>query len=700
MRVDYGNAEHSEASLAANWWTQFARWFAEAAAAAVTEPNAMVLATADPAGRPSSRTVLLKGYDERGLVFFTNYESRKGRELIANPQASVVFPWYPLRRQVVVCGQVQVVQRAESEAYFASRPRESALGAWASAQSTVVPDRAALDAAWADVARRFPPDEPVPTPPFWGGFRLVPRDGGVLAGPDRADARPAALPARRRALAGREAGPVTSVDEIEDPAPTPPAPDASAPTAPARDASKPAAPPPPAGWRRFAIDPRPLRHPAYRRVFVGNAASFFGTQFTAVAVPVQMYALTHSTLWVGLLGLAGLGPLLVFALWGGALADALDRRRLLLVSSTLMWLMTLGLLLQALLRLGSPGLLLVLVAVQSAAVAVAMPTRSAIIPRLVEEDEVAQANTLGYTASTAASVFGPLVAGVIVSGHDVAWAYAVDALSFTVALWATLRLPALPPAHSNGAGRRGGWADVAFGLRYLTRTPVLLLSFAVDIAAMVLAMPRALFPAAADGRFAGAPNAVGLLFAAIALGSVLAGLTSGWIARVRRQGVALVLAVVAWGLAVAASGWVHSLWLAVAFLALGGAADLISAVYRQTILQTYAPDELRGRMQGVFTAVVAGGPRLGDLRAGAMAAPVLGLGVAGSWVIGGIAASVVALVLAVCFPALLRYTPATANRAAALPAAPPPAAVPPEAAPPPEAVPAGATAAEAGANRG
>jgi MFS family permease len=410
-----------------------------------------------------------------------------------------------------------------------------------------------------------------------------------------------------------------------------------------------------AGWRRFAIDPRPLRHPAYRRVFVGNAASFFGTQFTAVAVPVQMYGLTHSTLWVGLLGLAGLVPLLVFALWGGALADVLDRRKLLLASSSLMWLMTLGLLGQAVLRVGSPVLLLALVAVQSAAVAVAMPTRSAIIPRIVDPDEVAQANTLGYTASTAASVFGPLVAGLIVSGHDVAWAYAVDAASFTVVMWATLRLPALPATHRTG-GRRGRWADVLSGLRYLARTPVLLLSFAVDIAAMVLAMPRALFPAAAQGRFAGAPDAVGALFAAIALGSVLAGLTSGWIARVRRHGLALVVAVVVWGLAVAAAGWAHQLWLAVAFLALGGAADLISAVYRQTILQTYAPDELRGRMQGVFTAVVVGGPRLGDLRAGAMAAPALGLGVAGSWVVGGIAASVVAVILAGCFPALLRYT--------------------------------------------
>jgi pyridoxamine 5'-phosphate oxidase len=175
MRVDYGDVEHSEASLAADWWTQFGRWLADAVTAGVTEPNAMVLATADEAGRPSARTVLVKGYDEQGLVFFTNYESRKGRELAANPAASVVFPWYLMRRQVVACGDVQSVDREVTEAYFASRPRDSALGAWASRQSTVVPDRAALDEAWAQAHERFPAGEPVPAPPYWGGFRLVPQ---------------------------------------------------------------------------------------------------------------------------------------------------------------------------------------------------------------------------------------------------------------------------------------------------------------------------------------------------------------------------------------------------------------------------------------------------------------------------------------------------------------------------------------------
>jgi MFS family permease len=407
------------------------------------------------------------------------------------------------------------------------------------------------------------------------------------------------------------------------------------------------------GWarlRRHAIDLRPLRHPAFRRMFVGSAVSFFGYQFTAVAVPVQMFALTHSSAWVGLLGVAGLVPLLVFALWGGAVADVMDRRRLLLVSSLVMWSATLSLVAQALLGLGSPVLLLGLVAVQAVGFALSMPTRQAIVPRLVDEGEVPAANTVNFTVSNVATILGPLGAGLVLANGPVTVAYAVDAVLFTMALWAALRLPPLPPERDGTAtGRR--LDDVLFGLRYLATTPVLLLSFALDIAAMVLAMPRALFPQVAQERFGGL-SAVGWLYSSIAIGSVLAGVTSGWIGRVRRQGIALVAAVVAWGLAVAGAGLARSLWLAVALLATGGAADLVSAVYRQTMLQTYAPDELRGRLQGVFTAVVAGGPRLGDLRAGLTAALT---GPTVAWVGGGLAASAVAIVLAVSFPALVRY---------------------------------------------
>jgi MFS family permease len=415
----------------------------------------------------------------------------------------------------------------------------------------------------------------------------------------------------------------------------------------------------PSGVARWAIDVRPLRVPTYRRLWVGTSVASYGFQFTAVAVPVQMYDLTRASLWVGMLGLAGLVPLLVFGLWGGAVADVVDRRRLLLASSILLWLSTLGLLTQALLRAGSPVLLLVLVAVQSTAFAISSPTRQAIIPRLVPANLVPAANTLGFTTSTAGAVLGPLTAGLIFgfwSGDGASSiAYGVDALLFSVSVWATLRLPSIPPeAGGVGRARSAGLRSIADGFRYLATTPVLLLSFGIDIIAMMLAMPRSLFPEAAQERFGGGAT-IGWLYSAIAIGSVLGGLTSGWINRVRRQGLALVGAVVGWGLAIALAGAARQFWLVVGLLAVAGAADLVSSVFRQSMLQVYAPDRMRGRLQGVNVVVVSGGPRLGDLRAGASAA-AFGLGAA--WVGGGIAAAILAVVLALVFPALLRYQPA------------------------------------------
>jgi MFS family permease len=397
---------------------------------------------------------------------------------------------------------------------------------------------------------------------------------------------------------------------------------------------------------RWAIDVEPLGHAHFRRLWLGNSLGHVGFHLTAVAVPVQVYELTGSSFWVGMLGLVGLVPLVVFGLWGGAVADAMDRRLLLLASSLTLWACTGALLVQALVGAGSLPLLLGLVAVQSAGFAVASSARGAIVPRVVPASLVAAANTVSFTAANVAMVAGPLLAGVLLARWSFAAAYAVDLVLFTVALYAVLRLPSLPPT---GPSTAPGLRSVLGGLAFIVTRPVLLLSFVVDIAAMVLALPRALFPATA-AEFGGR-GAVGWLYAAIAIGAVVAGLSSGWVGRVRRQGVALVAAVVVWGLAVAAAGLAPVLWLTVLLLAVAGAGDLVSAVYRQTILQTYAPDELRGRMQGVFIVVVAGGPRLGDLRAGAAAAA---FGVHASWVGGGLLCA--ALVsLAMLVPALRRY---------------------------------------------
>jgi len=405
--------------------------------------------------------------------------------------------------------------------------------------------------------------------------------------------------------------------------------------------------------RRVAVDVTPLRHDAFRRLWIGNGVSFVGYAVTGVAIPVQMYQITGSSFWVGLLGIAALVPLLIFALWGGAVADSMDRRILLLGSSLVVWTATLALLLQALLGVRNPALLLGLTALQSVGFAVSAPTRSAIVPRLVPVELVPAANTLNFTVSNLGAIVGPLIAGVVIARWNFAVAYAIDAVLFTVGLWAALRLPGLAPVDSGVPVGRGLRA-VVDGLRFIASKPVLWLSFAMDIVAMMLAMPRALFPEIADARFGDAAYA-GWLIAAISIGSVMGGLASGWIGRVRRQGLALVAAVVGWGLAVAVSWFASSLWLMVLLLGVAGFSDLVSAVYRQTIVQVYAPDEMRGRMQGVFTAVVAGGPRLGDLRAGSMAV-LIGPGIA--WAGGGVACAVVAVVLALAFPALVRYRPA------------------------------------------
>jgi MFS family permease len=393
-------------------------------------------------------------------------------------------------------------------------------------------------------------------------------------------------------------------------------------------------------------------------LLIGQGTSFIGSMLTQVAVPVQVYALTRSSLYVGFVGLAGLLPIVIFGLYGGAIADAVDRRRLYLWSSLGGWAITVALLIQTLLELGNVGLILGLVVVQSGMFAVASSARGAIIPRIVDVELVPAANTLNFTVSNVGQVLGPLIAGVLVGlNHGFAYAYAIDALLFTAALYSAFRLPDIPPlggapgtdGAAGGSVERPNLRVIVDGLRFIWTRPVLVMSFLVDIGAMVLAMPRSLFPAVADSRFHGN---VGPLYAAIAIGAVLAGLSSGWIGRVRRQGRMLTFAIVGWGAAVALSGLAHQLWLVVALLAFAGAADLVSAVYRQTILQTYAPDEMRGRMQGVFTAVVAGGPRLGDVRAGATAAATTP---EFSWVAGGVACMVVVLIAGYLVRPFWRY---------------------------------------------
>ena len=371
--------------------------------------------------------------------------------------------------------------------------------------------------------------------------------------------------------------------------------------------------------RKLIPDPRPLQIPTFRRMFLSQIATVLGSALTAVAVQQQIFDLSGSSALVGLASLVALVPLVVFGLLGGAVADSFDRRKLMMITSIGIAATSLALWLTALSGSRQIWLVMALLAVQQGFFAVNSPTRSAILPRIVPAELIPAANALSMSVFSIGVIVGPLLVGVLIPLMGLPWLYFIDALSLTGVLYAIIRLPPIPPA---GAGTGRGRAKVGDGLTYLRARPLLLMTFVVDIIAMVCGMPRALFPAMAEHTFGGPPgggSALGLLNAGLAFGSLLGGLTGGWITRVHRQGVAILVAVVLWGFSMALFGTTSVLWLAVLFLAVGGFADLVSSVYRSTLLQVAATDEMRGRMQGVFTVVVAGGPRLADLVHGVVA---------------------------------------------------------------------------------
>ena len=410
------------------------------------------------------------------------------------------------------------------------------------------------------------------------------------------------------------------------------------------------------------IDTRPLRIPAYRRLWVSTTITAFGSQFTTVAVPKQVYDLTGSSAWVGLTGAVALVPLLVFGLWGGAVADAVDRRKLLLVTNVGIAMTSLLLWLQAFTGVASVWTVLALLGVQQAFFAVNMPTRSAVIARLVPVDLLPAASALSSTVFMFGAVLGPLLVGALLPVAGVSLLYLLDSILLFGTLRAVWKLPSLPPL--SGPTRRAGLRDIVDGLRYLSTRKVLLASFLADIIAMVVGMPRALFPEMAERTFGDPPGggpALGLLYAAIPIGALACGLFSGWLSRIQRHGVAVTIAVIAWGISIAGFGLSRWLWLAVVFLAFAGAADMVSMVYRSAMLQAAATDEMRGRMQGVFTVVVAGGPRVADLLHGWAAAAV---GTAAATTGGGILVVVFMVVAVLLLPAFWRYRQPAPSHAA------------------------------------
>ena len=368
-----------------------------------------------------------------------------------------------------------------------------------------------------------------------------------------------------------------------------------------------------------------------------------------VAVPFQVYELTRSSLAVGLVSLAQLVPLIVGSLVGGALADSWDRRRLLVLTMAALAVCGVPLTINALVDRPALWPIVVFSAIAAGLSGLERPARSAMIPSLVPTASLPSAYALWQILIQVGSVVGPALAGLLLAGSGLATVYAIDVLSFLVAIVAIARLRPLPPV---GGGTKAGLGSILEGLRFLRGRQVLQGAFLIDIDAMVFGLPRALFPALALGRFGGGAGILGLLYAAPGAGAFVGALLTGWVDHVRRQGRAVLVAVAAYGLSVALFGLAPWLPLALLFLAAAGAADVISAVFRNTILQTATPDALRGRLSATHIAVVTGGPRVGDFEAGAVASVA---GAQASVVSGGLACMAGVLVLAWRMPALAGY---------------------------------------------
>lgn len=406
----------------------------------------------------------------------------------------------------------------------------------------------------------------------------------------------------------------------------------------------------PGWWRTVLTDVRPLQvSPPYRRLFFGNTVAQLGQQMTTVAVAIQVYAITHSSLFVGLVGVFGLVPIVGLGLYGGSIADAIDRRTLALMASAGLWVVSMALAAQAYMHLGSVWLLFGLVAVQSGFYALNNPARSAMVPRLIDRDLMPAASALNMASFNLGLTVGPALGALVIKWHGFGPAYTIDVATFSAAYYALLRMPRMPPLEGSP---RAGLRSVVDGLRFLKGAPNLRMTFILDLCAMVLAQPRALFPALAYRVYGAGAGVVGVLQSSPAAGAVIAFLLSGWISRIHKHGLAIVVAVVVYGAAVAGVGTTSVLWLGVVFLALSGMADMVSAAYRSTILQVAAPDQLRGRIQGVFIVVVAGGPRAGDVVAGSLGS---GIGERPALMLGGLACIAGVLTSAALQRGFLRY---------------------------------------------
>ncbi len=404
--------------------------------------------------------------------------------------------------------------------------------------------------------------------------------------------------------------------------------------------------------RGLTVDTRPLReHRDFRLLWFGQLISETGHQMTRVAIWIQVFAITGSAAAVGLTGLIELVFLMAAAILGGSIVDRFDRRRLLLLTQVAFAGSSLLLVANA---LGSSPPVWVVYAGAGLAAGIsgiASPTMTAMVPRLVPRGELPNALALNQVMWNTTMIVGPAVGGIIVGQAGVQWAYAIDALTYVATIIAALLMRPMPPAE--GSRNVSGMDAIKEGFAYLKGRPVLQSTFIVDLVAMIFGMPRALFPVLAVQEFHGGAEIVGVMASALAVGALLGALTAGWVGRVRRQGLAVLVAVGLWGACIVGFGLATgSLWPALLFLAVAGGADVISAVFRGSILQLSVPDRLRGRLSAIHILVVTGGPRLGDFESGIVAAlftPVA------SVVIGGVACIAGVIGLGAAVPQFRRW---------------------------------------------
>lgn len=411
---------------------------------------------------------------------------------------------------------------------------------------------------------------------------------------------------------------------------------------------------------RIAIDTTLLRtNPPFRRLWIGQAISMVGSEFTYVAVPYQMYVLTHSTLQVGLLALTALAPLLTMTLIGGALADALDRRRLLLRTEAVLAVTSAALAVNAFLESPQVWLLYVLAFFNASAFSLGVAAMRSATPRLVALDELPAATALNGVYSNFGAVAGPALAGVLISIIGLGPTYVFDTISFLVSLVSVWSLPPLPAAED---AERASLRSIVDGFRWVRRHRPVLGIFLVDSNAMLFGMPTALFPAIGIDVLGGDSKTVGLLYGAPYAGALLATFTSGWVLHVRRHGLIVCIAASLWGVAIAAFGFADSLWLALVLLAFAGAADYVSAIFRSVMVQTVTPDSMRGRVSGIEFMQVAAAPTLGNVEAGVLASLT---SIRFAVVSGGVLSIAGTALIALAIPSLLRYDAEEAKRAAA-----------------------------------